>query len=108
MRIDIVAIGKLKAGPDRELLERYAGRIAASGRNAGITAFDVIELPESKAADRVSRMSDEADRLLARSARSGVRILMDERGKPLTSQQFSTDRIVFQIIIMPQKTTKIR
>ena len=32
MRIDLIAIGKLKDGPERELYTRYAHRFAALGR----------------------------------------------------------------------------
>ena len=36
MRIVLAAVGKLKAGPDRELFERYWERLLAYGRKLGI------------------------------------------------------------------------
>ena len=35
MHILLAAVGKLKAGPDRELFDRYWDRLGASGRLAG-------------------------------------------------------------------------
>ncbi len=91
MRITIAAIGKLKASADRELLERYTSRISSAGRSTGFSALDLIELPESRAATPAARKADEAARLLARTEKAGVRILLDERGKSLTSQQFAAE-----------------
>ena len=91
MRITIAAIGKLKAGPDRELHERYMSRISSAGRSTGFTAVELIELPESRASASLARKTDEASRLLARTEKAGIRILLDERGKALTSQQFAAE-----------------
>lgn len=91
MRITIAAVGKLKAGPDRELQDRYLQRSIAAGRAAGLTGFELIELPEGKASEREARMTDEAGRLLTRTAKASTRILLDERGKALTSQQFAAE-----------------
>ena len=49
MRLSVVAIGRLKAGPERELVERYRQRIDAIGRSLGVSGLDLVELPESRA-----------------------------------------------------------
>ena len=36
MRLSLVAVGRLKSGPERDLVERYRGRIEALGRSLGI------------------------------------------------------------------------
>src|ERR1700693_2447466 len=38
MRLIVAAIGRLKAGPERELAERYRDRIAKGGRAGGLGA----------------------------------------------------------------------
>lgn len=90
MRLAIAAIGKLKAGAERELFDRYAKRITAAGRAAGLTGFELRELAEGRASGRDERMTDEANRLLVRCKSSTTLVLLDERGRGLTSTQFAT------------------
>lgn len=89
MKVLIAAVGKLKAGPERDLYERYADRASAAGRAVALGPVDLIELPESRAASARSRMDDEAARLLARAGGDGFRIVLDEAGKALTSRAFA-------------------
>jgi hypothetical protein len=37
VRLAILAVGRLKAGPERELVERYAGRAGALARTLGLS-----------------------------------------------------------------------
>ena len=89
MRIQIVAVGKLKAGPERELYARHAERISAAGRSVGLGPLDLVEIAEGRAPAVAARMTDEATRLLARCAGADVRVVLDERGTPLSSQAFA-------------------
>jgi len=89
VRIVLVAIGKLKAGPDRDLFERYWERLGASGRKLGITGLRSAELPESRAATAAERKADEAGRLLKAVGAGATVIVLDEHGKSLTSQDFA-------------------
>lgn len=91
MRIVIAAVGRLRDGPERQLFERYRGRLAASGRPLGWGPVDVVELPESRAPDPASRKSDEAARLLAKTSGDGMRIVLDEHGRELSSDAFAAD-----------------
>ena len=36
LKLDVIAIGRLKAGPERELAERYRDRVAKAGRAVGL------------------------------------------------------------------------
>lgn len=90
MRLVIAAIGKLKDGPERELYGRYAGRIAAAGKGIALGPLDLRELPEGRGQSRDARLTDEADRLLARSSSASVRVILDERGKTLSSAAFAS------------------
>lgn len=88
MRITIAAIGRMKSGPERELVWRYLDRATGGGKPMALTGFDVIELPESRASSAASRKADEAKALRA-TLPEGVLVMMDERGKSLTSESFA-------------------
>lgn len=89
MKLLIAAVGKLKAGPERELYDRYAGRLAVAGRAIGLGPLDLAELPESRAGTAAVRKDDEAQRLLSRCTGECVRIVLDEAGKGLNSRAFA-------------------
>lgn len=90
MRLKILAVGKLKAGPEAELYARYQDRIAKSGPALHLTGPELVELPESRLADATPRKQEEASKLLQR-VDAGARILvLDEHGKDCSSVQFSS------------------
>ena len=89
MRVAVVGVGRLKAGPERDLAARYRERIGASGRAVGIAALDVIEIDESRAKRAEDRRGEEA-RLIAGKLTDGASIvLLDERGRDMTSEEFA-------------------
>jgi len=89
MQIVVAAIGRMKHGPERELVARYLSRAEAAGRALGLTGFSVSESPESRAQEAVARKREEAA-ALARMAPAGARrIVLDERGKMLASDAFA-------------------
>lgn len=79
-------MGKLKAGADRELFERYWQRLGQAGRKAGLTQTSLVEVPEGRAADAATRKADEAKRLLAGLPEKTAVVVLDERGKSLSTQ----------------------
>ena len=89
MRITIAAVGRMKAGPERELVARYLDRAAGSGKPLALTGFDVVELPESRASSSSSRKADEA-RALRAALPEGVVVALDERGKSIGSEAFAS------------------
>jgi len=89
MRLAVAAIGRLKAGPERDLVARYADRIEKSGRALGIAGMDKIELAESRAQATDQRKRDEAEALQNRLGGFPTLIAFDERGKTLSSPEFS-------------------
>lgn len=89
MRITIAAIGRMKTGPERELVARYLDRAGMSGKPLALTGFDVHELPESRAGSAAARKVEEA-RALRAALPDGVLVMLDERGKALTSESFAT------------------
>ena len=89
MRITIGAVGRLKAGPESELADRYRKRFDASGKALGLGPISIIELVESRDGSEAVRRQDEAARLLAKSPADAVVIALDERGGQLDSQTFA-------------------
>jgi 23S rRNA (pseudouridine1915-N3)-methyltransferase len=88
LRLSILAVGRLKSGPERELVERYTKRIEGIGRSLGLSGPDMIELPESRARREDDRRAEEAAALLERVGSSAL-IVFDERGKSPTSEAFA-------------------
>jgi len=88
MRIAIAAIGRMKNGPERELVARYLERAGASGKPLALTGFDVTEINESRAGSAAARKVEEAKALRA-SLPDGITVMLDERGKAINSEQFA-------------------
>lgn len=88
MRIAVAAIGRMKAGPERELVARYLDRAVSSGKPLALTHFDTIELAESRAGSAMSRKAEEAKALRA-ILPAGILVALDERGKAIGSEAFA-------------------
>ncbi len=85
MRVGIVAIGRMKQGPERELVARYLDRSAASGKPLGLTGFTVGEIAESRAGSAAARKADEARALRDLLPDNRWTVALDERGKTMGS-----------------------
>jgi len=88
MKIDIHAVGRMKAGPEKDLAARYLDRFARSGAAIGLDFTGVTEIAESRATQAADRMREEAQRLAAIADAGGL-ILLDERGVNLSSPKFA-------------------
>jgi 23S rRNA (pseudouridine1915-N3)-methyltransferase len=89
MRILIAAIGKMRAGPERELAERYLERSLAAGKQVGLSPVDIREFAESRAGNPETRAREEAEALLGALPERAKFILLDERGKSMPSAVFA-------------------
>jgi 23S rRNA (pseudouridine1915-N3)-methyltransferase len=85
MRILVAAIGRLKAGPETELAERYRKRAEQTGRNLGWKSVEIVEIRESRAADAQKRMLEESIALANVIPQGAIIVLLDERGEALDS-----------------------
>lgn len=85
MNVTIAAVGRMKAGPERELLERYLGRADAAGRKLSLT-FAEREIVESRAGDTTRRKTEEAAALLDALPPGAVLVALDEGGRSLDSR----------------------
>lgn len=88
MRLALIAVGRLKDGPERDLCERYRERGMVLGRGLGLSGPDIVEIAESRARRPDERKRDEAQAILARLP-LGLVIALDERGKTLDSDAFA-------------------
>src|SRR3979409_1783403 len=89
MRLVVIAIGRLKQGPERELAERYRERFDDIGRKLGFRGLEIHEIPESRARDAATRMAEEAAAISAAIPERSVLVALDERGENIDSAGFA-------------------
>ena len=89
MDVSLVAVGRLKAGPEAELAARFLDRARQTGRGVGFRGFTVLELAESRAARDVERKLREADDILATVAEGDRVVCLDEGGEAIGSREFA-------------------
>lgn len=88
MRLIILAVGRVKDGPERQLIDRYIERARQTARSLGFSGPDIIELSEGRASQTAARMSEEATAIRAKAV-DAVLVLLDERGQSPTSPDFA-------------------
>jgi 23S rRNA (pseudouridine1915-N3)-methyltransferase len=91
VRIAVLAIGRLKIGPERDLCERYLDRARKAGRALGFRGFEVQEVAESRAQRPAERSAAEGDALAAMLGSGTRAIALDQRGDLLDSAAFARD-----------------
>jgi 23S rRNA (pseudouridine1915-N3)-methyltransferase len=91
LRLSLIAVGRLKAGAERDLFERYAKRLADMTRAVGIGGFDFREIEEGRARRAEARQSEESRAIRAALPQTANLVLCDERGKALTSMDFAAE-----------------
>lgn len=84
MKVRIVAVGRLRSGPEANLVSDYQSRFDRTGRNLGLGPLDMREVEAKK-----SGMDAEAMLIDKASADTDLRVILDERGKTLTSPDFA-------------------
>jgi len=89
MRLLLVCVGRLKAGPEREMSARYLERAAAAGRPLGFSAIDSREIEESRARRPEDRKIEEAKAIRGLTAAQAKIVLFDEHGSALSSKGFA-------------------
>lgn len=89
MRLVLACVGRLKAGAERELVTRYVERIRPAGRPLGLGPCDMIEIAESAARRPEDRMAEEGAALLAALPAGAGLVVLDPRGRSLSSEDFA-------------------
>lgn len=87
--MEMIAVGRMRRTAEAEIVSRYLDRAEKTGRAIGLSGFTLMEIDESRAAEADLRKVQEAERLLAASTQPGRRIVLDETGKALTSEQLA-------------------
>ena len=89
MRVGLFAVGRLKAGPEKDLAARYLDRFAKAGPAVGLELGKLAEVGESRAGNAETRKREEAALLEKALPAGAALILLDERGKSLDSPAFA-------------------
>jgi len=89
MRVTVAAVGRLKAGPECVLAERYRDRAAKLGRAMGIRSIEIVEVRESRARDAQRRAIEEAIALTSIISDGAATVLLDGRGENLSSESLA-------------------
>lgn len=85
MRISICAVGRLRAGPEKTLLDDYLTRFDRTGRALGLGPARVIEVEDKKNAG----MGAEGSLLRKALPKGAVICTLDERGRVMSSPDFA-------------------
>lgn len=85
MRVSIIAIGRLRKGPELDLIDDYRTRFDRTGRALGLGPLTITQLE-----DRKGGGMDAEARLIDNALPKGAWVCaMDERGEVLTSPKFA-------------------
>lgn len=84
MRVSLCVVGRLRGGPERELLDDYLTRFDRTGRALGLGPAKVIEVEAKKGG-----MEAEADLLRKAIPNGAMIVILDERGKIMPSPEFA-------------------
>ncbi|WP_203291201.1 23S rRNA (pseudouridine(1915)-N(3))-methyltransferase RlmH [Maricaulis parjimensis] len=86
MKLRIAALSRIKSGPERELVDTYMDRCTATGRPIGLGPLSETEID-----NRALKTSSDESRALAQTLEPGAKlVLLDERGKALSSRQLAS------------------
>jgi len=78
LRLKIIAVGRLKAGPEFELVETYRKRLRPSP--AGLGPLEIAEIDGRKAPDRALGIA------ISTLSKGAYKVALDEAGKGLTTK----------------------
>lgn len=85
MRLHVCAVGRMRAGPMRDIFDDYILRADRTGRALGLGPTSLHEVEDKKGGGPSAEAA-----LLERALPQGaVRIALDERGRTLTSPDFA-------------------
>ncbi|MDO5614262.1 MAG: 23S rRNA (pseudouridine(1915)-N(3))-methyltransferase RlmH [Paracoccus sp. (in: a-proteobacteria)] len=86
MRITLLAVGRLRSGPEQALIRDYLDRFAKTGRPLGLPPVQITEVEDKKGGGMAAEAA-----LLTRAIPEGAALaVMDERGAQMTSPEFAT------------------
>lgn len=90
MKLVLAAVGRLKAGPERELFDRYAKRAADLAPRVGVSV-NFREFEESRARSVEERRAAEARALISAAGAGAFVCALDERGSAASSAGWAAE-----------------
>jgi len=85
VKLHICAVGRLRAGPERDLIDDYVTRADRTGRALGLGPVNIIEVEAKKGGGMAAEAA-----LLEKAVPKSARIIaLDERGRVMTSPAFA-------------------
>ncbi len=85
MRLHLCVVGRLRAGPERALVEDYLARLERTGRPLGLGPVQEHEVEDKRGGGMAAEGA-----LLTRAIPEGAALcVLDERGKVLSSPEFA-------------------
>ena len=89
MRLLVLAAGQSRGTSEGALAEDFAGRARAFGKRLGFTSVTVEEIGISKLRESRARIVEEGERLAACIPQGAHVVLLDAKGKGMTSEAFA-------------------
>jgi 23S rRNA (pseudouridine1915-N3)-methyltransferase len=89
MRLHILAVGQARGTSEGALTQEFIGRARKLGRGMGFSDVSVEEIAVSKARETAKRKQDEGERLAARIPAGAQVVLLDAKGKAISSTGFA-------------------
>lgn len=83
MHIHVISVGRLKSGPERDLIDEYLKRAGPVGRSLGVRSMTEIEVASG------GGMDAEGDRLMEKIPAGAHVLRLDEGGKSQRSVVFA-------------------
>ena len=83
MRLRVCAVGRLRRGPEKDLFDLYAARIAKAGRALALGPLDLSEFESPGTPAR------EGERLIRAVPEGAAVVALDERGRTLSSPELA-------------------
>jgi len=85
MRVHLIVVGRLRAGPEQTLVDDYLSRFDKTGRALGLTLGGVTEVEDRKSNGPLG----EAELLRKARPQGAITWVLDERGQQMTSPSFA-------------------
>jgi len=87
--VTLAAVGRTHDEPEAQLFEQYWKRASLTGRRLGFMGFDAPIVEISRRTNPAERVREEAEKLLRRLPADAHRMVLDERGRSLSSDEFA-------------------
>jgi 23S rRNA (pseudouridine1915-N3)-methyltransferase len=85
MRVTVCAVGRLRAGPEKALVNDYLARFDRLGRGLGIGSVRLVEIDDRRGGGPAA----EAERILAAVPGGALLVALDERGDHPSSPEIA-------------------